>query len=158
MAKKVKYTSEEDVLKKLKEKSFDNLPENKYNKLMTILPMTSPEVVIKIIDQLPDAIKTYGDVLHSIVEASKEGTKRFQDACQTVLDAFNEMAKDKELSQEERREIRDKILWVLGLMHENEKLNTDKWLEFAKLAGKGVLVVGGIAIAILTGGKYKPHG
>lgn len=158
-------TTVDDVKKKLKTESFENLTEKQEKKLQKLMPRMKKEVAIQVMQQLPNYIDFCKEFVIGMQDACKEAIKNSDETRISTIESYQVILRD--LEEELQRPIitnkrRDKITSQMMLVAKCISEEGDKHRQFMQKAYTKALAAGGIAlgfigaiIAIITGQPQK---
>lgn len=159
-------TTVDDVKKKLKTESFENLTEKQEKKLQKLIPRMEKEVAIQVMQQLPNYIDFCKEFVFGMQDACKEVIKNSDETRISTIKSYQVILRD--LEEELQRPIitnkrRDKITSQMMLVAKCISEEGDKHRQFMQKAYTKALAAGGIAlgfigaiiIAIITGKPQK---
>ena len=90
-----KLLTEQKALKQLGIQDFSQLPKGKLNQLTSLLPVMSPEVAKKALDQFPNYTSTIVEIMHiyqqtidKMLESDAEGSQYVREISNRILTAL----------------------------------------------------------------------
>lgn len=148
-----KQLTEKDVLKMLNIPDFRHMSKDKIMKFTSALPDMSPEVAKEALRQFPQFAATakgiidcYRDAMLETMKGDQENVKSFNDSCDVLIDLLADMAKQDDLTFEQKNEVIDKIMDVIKL--KGAKDSETKKFRYALI---GALGAASIAVAFILG-------
>lgn len=150
--------SEKKVLKKLGIADFRHMTKDKVVKFASMLPHMDPEVAKAALEQFPsfkelasDMVAQYKDIVEKVLEKNGESQKAFYDACNEIIHTLQKELEDENITAEERERIEDKMICVAGMIGEKDSESKKFMLQMSGLATAALLVLTGVAAALLGG-------
>ncbi len=150
--------SEKKVLKKLGIADFRHMTKDKIVRFASMLPHMDPEVAKAALEQFPsfkelasDMVAQYKDIVDKILDKNDESQKAFYEACNEIIHSLQKELEDENITAEERVRIEDKMICVAGMIGEKDSENKNFMLKMGGLATGVVLVLTGVAAALLGG-------
>lgn len=155
----MRYKNEDEIKKALGIDSWRNLSKDKMTRFAAMMPDMGTEVTLKIIEQFP----SFKDFANEIVDAIKqahgstlssnsESQEHFYQILHNVTEVLRGELDKGDLTQEERKDITDKLLELAKLASYKDSENK----QFLAHALKSVRFVAGAAIVagvVFVGGK-----
>lgn len=145
-----KQITEEILLKKLDIPDFRYMTKDKVIQFASMLEKMDPEVAKKVLEQFPEfanAIKenvlAFKEEFIKVMSIADESTKNLYASDDKIIDALLQLLDKKEISEEDRKYILDKIV-------ELQKLKHDKDSEFKKFLLSALVIAGTIVGGTIT--------
>ncbi|MGM9570884.1 MAG: hypothetical protein ACI3ZR_01530 [bacterium] len=147
--------SEEDVLKKLKIADFKHITKDKVIQMTSMLDKMEPEIVKKVIEQIPDFSNTikkilneYNELLDKGLKSNNESIKDVYDAYKKVITSLQKELENENLTFEQKKYIIEKMKEIVENMDKKDTEN--KWF-ISKIVTCATILVIAIAASLLGG-------
>lgn len=155
--------NENEVLKKLDIADFRHLTKDKIIQFASNISEMDPAVAMKAIEQFPEFSKSMTEIVGNYINQAKDAIKSSEDSQKQifendkiVLQSLNSLlAKGDSLSFEEKKFIISEMETICEREAYKDTENKNFLLKLAGIAGTVVLGVGGVAVTLLTNGKFS---
>lgn len=155
--------TEQDVLAMLNIPDFRHITKENVLMMASSLDKMSPEVAMKVLEQIPDFSKNvrimldeFRSTLDKGLEANNSSVRSYYDTCTSIINSLNEYISDKQISFEERKYIIDKMLEINEMISKKDSENKGFIIKMGTLGVASVVGVVGV-LATLLGGNTKFH-
>jgi len=155
MAKQL--TTEKEIKKALKVKSFSELPLDKYDDLAQLLVNTKKDVAIGIINQLPEYMTYAKEMLSKLTEVCQgvlsEGKSAHNDTINAYMVILNNLSKEletKKLTKRRKKKITEQMMLVAEKIAKEGEEHRNFVLNVFKTFGQIGVAVGTLALAVVV--------